>query len=75
MTPLGSDPSPLRGSGWYLRYQEVIMSQHPSLRSGSKLRAKHNVLARFERVAILKKKGKWKEGDSVYGLPKTKVVE
>lgn len=51
------------------------MSQHPSLRSGSKLKAKRSVLERFERIAILKKKGKWKEGNSVYGLPKTKSVE
>lgn len=51
------------------------MSQHPSLRSASKMKAKRTVLSRFERVEILKKKGKWKEGDSVYGLPKTRIEE
>lgn len=51
------------------------MSQHSSLRSGSKLRAKRSVMKRFERIEVLKKKGKWKEGGSVYGLPKTKAIE
>jgi small basic protein (TIGR04137 family) len=51
------------------------MSVHPSLKSGSALKAKRSVAKRFERTEILKKKGKWKEGDSVYGLPKTKLVE
>lgn len=48
------------------------MSQHRSLRASSITGAKRNVLKRFERVAILKKLGKWKEGDRVLGLPKTK---
>jgi small basic protein (TIGR04137 family) len=48
------------------------MSQHPSLRSASKLNVKRNVLKRFERVAILKKRGDWKEGDRVTGLRKTR---
>ena len=51
-----------------------VMSQHNSLRSGSSLGAKRNVLKRFERVAILKKRGEWKEGDRVTGLRKTRVV-
>lgn len=51
------------------------MSQHPSLRSASTLKAKRSVWKRFERTEALKKKGKWKEGDSVYGLPKTKTAE
>lgn len=50
------------------------MSQHSSLRSGSALGAKRNVLKRFERVAVLKKRGDWKEGDRVTGLRKTKVI-
>ena len=33
---------------------------------------KRNVLKRFERVEILKKRGQWKEGDRVQGLRKTK---
>jgi small basic protein (TIGR04137 family) len=48
------------------------MSQHPSLRTASTLGAKRNVLKRFERVQLLKKRGQWKEGDRVVGLRKTK---
>jgi small basic protein (TIGR04137 family) len=48
------------------------MSQHPSLRAASTLGAKRNVVKRFERVAILKKRGEWKPGDRVTGLRKTK---
>jgi small basic protein (TIGR04137 family) len=32
---------------------------------------KRNVLKRFERVELLKKRGQWKEGDRVVGLKKT----
>ncbi len=48
------------------------MSQHRSLRAASTLAAKRNVLKRFERVALLKKRGTWKDGDRVTSLPKTK---
>ena len=48
------------------------MSQHPSLKSGNGLVVKRNVLKRFERVEILKKRGQWKAGDRVQGLRKTK---
>ena len=51
------------------------MSRHPSFGRSGKLKAKRNVLKRFERIDILKKKGKWKEGDSPFGLQKTKVAE
>lgn len=51
------------------------MSQHPSLRSSSTLKAKRSVLKRFERIEIMKKKGKWQDDKSVYGLPKTKIAE
>ena len=52
----------------------TFMSQHPSLKpvSGG-LVIKRNVLKRFERVALLKKRGQWKEGDRVQGLRKTKA--
>jgi len=33
---------------------------------------KRNVLKRFERVELLKKRGQWKEGDRITGLRKTK---
>lgn len=49
------------------------MSQHRSLRAASTTGAKRNVMKRFERVAILKKRGQWKPGDRVTGLRKTKA--
>ena len=48
------------------------MSQHRSLRATATLGAKRNVLKRYERVDVLKKRGAWKEGDRVTGLRKTK---
>ena len=48
------------------------MSQHRSLKGASTIAAKRNVLKRFERVEVLKKRGLWKEGDRVLGLRKTK---
>jgi small basic protein (TIGR04137 family) len=59
----------------FLRKQttgESIMSMHSSLKGASKIRAKRNVLKRFERVEVLKKAGKWQDGDRAHGLPKTK---
>jgi len=50
----------------------VKMSQHPSLKSASKITVKRNVLKRFERIDTLREQGKWKEGDRGVGLPKTK---
>ena len=49
-----------------------FMSQHRSLKGASTIAAKRNVLKRFERVEILKKRGHWKDGQKVIGLPKTK---
>ncbi len=49
------------------------MSQHSSLKSAHRITAKRNVLKRFERIDLLRKRGKWKEGDRVLGLPKTKA--
>ncbi|MBN2453086.1 MAG: small basic protein [Candidatus Omnitrophica bacterium] len=51
------------------------MSQHPSLRSGDKNKAQRSVLKRYERIKILKDKEKWTEKDSVYNLPKEKIVK
>jgi small basic protein (TIGR04137 family) len=48
------------------------MSQHRSLRGTSSLGAKRNVLKRYERIAALKKRLEWKDGDRVTGLRKTK---
>ncbi len=51
------------------------MSQHPSFKSSANLQVKRNVLKRFERVELLRKRGEWKEGDRVSGLKKTKPDE
>jgi small basic protein (TIGR04137 family) len=48
------------------------MSQHRSLQGTSGLVVKRNVLKRFERVDLLRKRGLWKTGDRVQGLRKTK---
>ena len=48
------------------------MSQHRSLRAASTSGAKRNVLKRFERVDLLKKRSQWKAGARVTGLRKTK---
>ncbi|MCS6772034.1 MAG: small basic protein [Kiritimatiellae bacterium] len=50
------------------------MSMHSSLKSATRIAAKRNVLKRYERIDLLRKKGKWKDGDRAYGLPKTKPV-
>ncbi len=47
------------------------MSQHKSLQGPRGIVVKRNVLKRFERVELLKKRGQWKEGDRVVGLKKT----
>jgi len=51
------------------------MAQHPSLRAAATTGGKRNVLKRFERVALLKTRGQWKEGDRVSGLRKTRPPE
>ena len=48
------------------------MSMHSSLKSATKIAVKRNVLKRFERVDLMKSRGKWKAGDRAFGLPKTK---
>jgi small basic protein (TIGR04137 family) len=48
------------------------MSQHRSLQGISGLVVKRNVLKRFERVEVLRKRGQWKAGERVMGLRKTK---
>ena len=48
------------------------MSQHSSLQGAKGIVIKRNVLKRFERVATLKKRGQWKEGERIMGLRKTK---
>jgi small basic protein (TIGR04137 family) len=56
--------------------RNFIMSQHPSFKVGTGAgKKRRNVLKRFERVALLEKRGEWKEGDRVTGLVKTKPEE
>ncbi len=50
------------------------MSIHKSLKSKGAVGVKKNVMKRYERVNQLKASGRWKEGDAVIGLPKTKIV-
>lgn len=51
------------------------MSRHPSFGKAGRTATKRNVLKRFERIDVLKKLGRWKEGEKarVTGLPKTPV--
>jgi small basic protein (TIGR04137 family) len=51
------------------------MSQHPSLRGFDKNKKHRSVLKRYERISLLKEKEKWTEEDSVYGLPKVKIIK
>ena len=48
------------------------MSQHTSLKSVNKIIAKRSVMKRFERIDLMRARGKWKDGDRALGLPKTK---
>ena len=50
------------------------MSIHPSLRSSDKDKKQRSVLKRAERLRSMLGKGQWREGDSVYGLPKIKTI-
>jgi len=51
------------------------MSIHPSLRGVAKGTQQRSVLKRIERIKDLIQKGLWKNGRSVLGLPKTKIVK
>ncbi|MCF7870786.1 MAG: small basic protein [Candidatus Omnitrophica bacterium] len=51
------------------------MGLHPSLKRAEKLGGERSVLKRSERIKRLIEEDKWKEGDSVLGLPKVKVVK
>lgn len=52
------------------------MSRHASYGKSGKTGAKRNVLKRFERIDVLRRLGKWKDGENrqVTGLPKTPVT-
>ena len=51
------------------------MSVHKSLRLKGSLVRMRNVLTRGERLEHMKEAGKWKAGDRVYGIPKTRVAK
>ena len=52
------------------------MSQHNSFKKGTaSALKKRNVLKRFERVDLLKKRGEWNDATRVTGLKKTKPEE
>jgi small basic protein (TIGR04137 family) len=57
---------------FYILTKNQFMSQHRSLRAASTLGGKRNVLKRFERTALLEKRGQRKPGDKITGLRKTK---
>jgi small basic protein (TIGR04137 family) len=71
MTPCYDAP-PSSTEGWINNIWNLIMSQHRSLRAVATMGGKRNVLKRFERVELLKRRGQWKAGDRVTGLRKTK---
>ena len=50
------------------------MSIHPSLTISEKDKQARSVLKRAERIRQMQEKNNWKEGDSVYGLPKIKTL-
>ena len=50
------------------------MSIHPSLNISDKDKKARSVLKRTERIRMMMEKGKWKEGDNVFGLPKIKTI-
>lgn len=50
------------------------MPLHRSLKVDSAIAQQRSVLSRIERIKDLMKKGLWSEGQSVTGLPKTKIM-
>lgn len=52
------------------------MSRHASFGKANKGTQKRNVLKRFERIDVLKKLGRWKDGENkrITGLPKTPII-
>ncbi len=50
------------------------MSQHPSLKTSKAGRKIRSVLKRYEKFFALKEKGILKDGASIFGMPKFKIV-
>lgn len=53
--------------------KQVFMSIHRSLATKGKLAGSRSVLTRLERLAKLGKDGRWKQGESIFGLPKVRT--
>jgi small basic protein (TIGR04137 family) len=51
------------------------LSIDKSLVIKGKLAKKKSVLTRAEKLKALKEEGRWKEGESILGLPKVKVAK
>lgn len=51
------------------------MALHPSLKIDPAIAQQRSVLSRIERIKDLMRKGLWSEGQSVTGLPKTKILK
>lgn len=52
------------------------MTQHSSLKGGSKEQQHRSVLKRYERLKYLVEKGEWDEDkSSIYGLPKIRLFK
>ncbi|MCG8431762.1 MAG: small basic protein [Candidatus Omnitrophica bacterium] len=51
------------------------MTIHPSLRISEADKKVRSVLKRPERIRAMIEKDHWKEGDSIFGLPKMKIVK
>ncbi len=49
------------------------MSIHQSLKLSAGMNRVRNVMKRDERVELMQKNGSWKQENSVFGLPKTKM--
>ncbi len=49
------------------------MTMHKSLKSRSMMAGQRSVLSRWERLESLTLAGRWKQGDSVLGLPKVRT--
>ena len=50
------------------------MSIHRSLYQAGKLKRHRNVLTRAERLDVLQREERWKDEDSIYGLPKVRNI-
>jgi len=51
------------------------MSIHPSLKTSKAGKKHRTVLKRYERLTAMKEKGLLKDDDSVFGMPKLKIIK